>query len=193
MRRPPRDCERLRSPDMLRGRSQCQWPAVRRGGWRTGGRTGEGYGGAWGGGCRKRLYSERGRCREEEVLLLYCSSELGGGQLWRRRRRGGRREVDCVCGMSGAGGCNAMQSVCVGVACMAVYIRVDRRAQCDVVLTSMLLAGCCTRLLSLPTHQVRFLPCSALTACTKSTQTLPRCRSQTLNRDTFHLPPRSPT
>jgi hypothetical protein len=42
------------------------------------------------------------------------------------------------CFVSDSGGCNAMQWVLVRVLCMAVYIRVDRRAQCDVVLTSML-------------------------------------------------------
>jgi hypothetical protein len=30
MRRPPCDCERLKSPDMLRGRSQCRWAKERR-------------------------------------------------------------------------------------------------------------------------------------------------------------------
>jgi hypothetical protein len=49
--------------------------------------------------------------------------------------------------------------------CIAVYIRVDRRAQCDVVLTSMLLLLLVLVLASNPSP-VRFLP-RALTACTQ--------------------------
>ena len=166
MRRPPSDCERLRSPDMLRGRSQCRWPAERRGGWRAGRGTSESCGGAWGGGCRQRLYSERGRCREEEVVLAAAArnSAAEQKQLWRRRRwrrRGGRSGGCCD-----VQGWSAMQCWVQWARrqCIAVYIRVDRRAQCDVVLTSMLLL--LLLVLASNSSPVRFLP-RALTACTQ--------------------------
>ena len=161
MRRPPSDCERLRSPDMLRGRSQCRWPAERRGGWRAGRGTSESCGGAWGGGCRQRLYSERGRCSEEvvDVLLLGTRrrySSLGGGGGGGGGGVGGAKG-----GMWCKGGvqCNAMGRVWVRVQCIAVYIRVDRRR-----------ADC-----------FHLKSAEALTACTKSANTSRCADRKTLN------------
>ena len=152
MRRPPSDCERLRSPDMLRGRSQCWWPAERRGGWRAGRGTSESCGGAWGGGCRRRLlYSERGRmqggggggCCAAAAVAQNSAAEQTA--LAAAERRAERRGV-----YSAGVECNAMQ--CRGykhsagrVQCIAVYIRVDRRAQCDDALLTAACACACAR------------------------------------------------
>jgi hypothetical protein len=75
------------------------------------------------------------------------SSELGGGGQWAAARlaavrRGG--EVYSLVGLSC--GCNAMQWAVVHY--RPVYIRRDRRAQCDVGADDAL---------SLPTHQLRRL------------------------------------
>ena len=65
--------------------------------------------------------------------------------------------------------------------CIAVYIRVDRRAQCDVVLTSMLLAaGCC---IACARFQPKSRPLSAtspnrLHPKARTLLLLPPCRSQ---------------
>lgn len=171
MRRPPSDCERLRSPDMLRGRSQCRWPAERRGGWRAGRRTSEGCGGAWGGGCRQRLlYSERGRMQGGGgggccAAAAARNSAAEQTALAAAERRAERRVV-CSAGVE----CNAMQ--CRGykhsagrVQCIAVYIRVDRRAQCDL--------------------RRRCADCWLHCLCSLPTQVLP-CHERSPNRSRLH-------